>query len=217
MQHQQQRVGWFKSLEGSDESSPLWSAQRRRWFQQDQCHLEPPEWIRGWCCWEWWNWSQVPCLFQEFPFEEGHHGDMRCHPEREWRGVNPPPSTKTTSSSSVSPEIDGFSHWSITSTMASSDTSPSQPPLRWTNTGRRGQNRIIKLYSTCGSSCNISSLHKGTSGIIHHINAGLAKRSFRLTKPWVETGPAILITRRVWTWRISMYHLRIPQLLREKA
>ncbi|RVW76014.1 hypothetical protein CK203_055283 [Vitis vinifera] len=96
--------------------------------------------------------AKCPCLFQEFPFEEGH---ARAHEE-----------------------IDGLSHASMTSTVVSSDISPSEPPLQWTKTGRRGQNRIINSYSSSGSSCNISSSQN--EGIVekHQVSerAGLQKR-----------------------------------------
>ncbi|KAJ9699068.1 hypothetical protein PVL29_007918 [Vitis rotundifolia] len=96
----------------------------------------------------------------------------------EWRGINPPPSARTASCSSVSQGIDGLSHASMTSTVVSSDISPSQPPLQWTKTGRRGQNRIINSYSSSGSSCNISSSHKKESEDKHQVSecVGLQKR-----------------------------------------
>ena len=122
--------------------------------------------------------GKCPVCSKSFHSKKAMHGHMRCHPEREWRGINPPPSTKTASCSSASQEIDGLSHASMTSTVVSSDISPSEPPLQWTKTGRRGQNRIINSYSSSGSSCNISSSQN--EGIVekHQVSerAGLQKR-----------------------------------------
>ena len=106
--------------------------------------------------------AMCPVCSKVFQLKKAMYGHMRCHPEREWRGISPRLSAKTGSCSTVWQKNDELSPSAMKSTVVSSDTSPSQPPLRWTNTGRRGQNHIIKLYSTCGSSCNISSLHKGT-------------------------------------------------------
>ncbi|XP_034689075.1 zinc finger protein ZAT9-like [Vitis riparia] len=122
--------------------------------------------------------ANCPVCSKSFQSKKAMHGHMRCHPEREWRGINPPPSTKTASCSSASQEIDGLSHASMTSTVVSSDISPSEPPLQWTKIGRRGQNRIINSYSSSGSSCNISSSQN--KGIVekHQVSdrAGLQKR-----------------------------------------
>ncbi|XP_010651683.1 zinc finger protein ZAT9-like [Vitis vinifera] len=122
--------------------------------------------------------AKCPVCSKSFHSKKAMHGHMRCHPEREWRGINPPPSTKTASCSSASQEIDGLSHASMTSTVVSSDISPSEPPLQWTKNGRRGQNRIINSYSSSGSSCNISSSQN--KGIVekHQVSerAGLQKR-----------------------------------------
>ena len=122
--------------------------------------------------------AKCPVCSKSFHSKKAMHGHMRCHPEREWRGINPPPSTKTASCSSASQEIDGLSHASMTSTVVSSDISPSEPPLQWTKTGRRGWNRIINSYSSSGSSCNISSSQN--EGIVekHQVSerAGLQKR-----------------------------------------
>ncbi|RVW18763.1 hypothetical protein CK203_107743 [Vitis vinifera] len=122
--------------------------------------------------------GKCPVCSKSFHSKKAMHGHMRCHPEREWRGINPPPSTKTASCSSASQEIDGLSHASMTSTVVSSDISPSEPPLQWTKTGRRGQNRIINSYSSSGSSCNISSSQNKGIEEKHQVSerAGLQKR-----------------------------------------
>ncbi|KAJ9699064.1 hypothetical protein PVL29_007914 [Vitis rotundifolia] len=122
--------------------------------------------------------AKCPVCSKSFHSKKAMHGHMRCHPEREWRGINPPPSTKTASCSSVSQEIDGLSHASMTSTVVSSDISPSQPPLQWMKTGRRGQNRIINSYSSSCSSCNISSSQNKGIEEKHQVSerAGLQKR-----------------------------------------
>ncbi|RVW76020.1 hypothetical protein CK203_055284 [Vitis vinifera] len=74
--------------------------------------------------------TKCPVCSMSFFSKNAMYGHMRCHPEREcWRGINPPPSAKIASCSSVSQEIDGLSHSSMTLTVVSSDTSPSQPPL----------------------------------------------------------------------------------------
>ncbi|KAL6340354.1 hypothetical protein AAG906_005806 [Vitis piasezkii] len=83
--------------------------------------------------------AKCPVCSKGFHSKKAMYGHMRCHPEREWRGINPPPSAKTVSCSSVSQGIDGLSHASMTSTVVSSDISPSQPPLQLTKTGRRAR------------------------------------------------------------------------------
>ena len=122
--------------------------------------------------------AKCPVCSKSFHSKKAMYGHMRRHPEREWRGIDPPPSAKTVSCSSVSQGIDGLSHASMTSTVVSSDISPSQPPLQWTKTGRRGQNRIINLYSSSGSSCNISSSQNKGIEEKHQVSerAGLQKR-----------------------------------------
>ncbi|KAL6340706.1 hypothetical protein AAG906_014396 [Vitis piasezkii] len=122
--------------------------------------------------------AKCPVCSKGFHSKKAMYGHMRCHPEREWRGINPPPSAKTVSCSSVSQGIDGLSHASMTSTVVSSDISPSQPPLQLTKTGMRGQNRIINSYSSSGSSCNISSSQKKESEEKHQVSecVGLQKR-----------------------------------------
>ncbi|RVW18777.1 hypothetical protein CK203_107739 [Vitis vinifera] len=122
--------------------------------------------------------AKCPVCSKSFHSKKAMYGHMRCHPEREWRGINPPPSAKIASCSSVSQGIDGLSHASMTSTVVSSDISPSQPPLQLTKTGMRGQNRIINSYSSSGSSCNISSSQKKESEEKHQVSecVGLQKR-----------------------------------------
>ena len=114
--------------------------------------------------------AKCPVCSKGFHSKKAMYGHMRCHPEREWRGIDPPPSAKIASCSSVSQGIDGLSHASMTSTVVSSDISPSQPPLQLTKTGMRGQNRIINSYSSSGSSCNISSSQKKESVEKHQVS-----------------------------------------------
>ncbi|CBI24296.3 unnamed protein product, partial [Vitis vinifera] len=60
--------------------------------------------------------AKCPVCSKGFHSKKAMYGHMRCHPEREWRGINPPPFAKTVSCSSVSQGIDGLSHASMTST-----------------------------------------------------------------------------------------------------
>ena len=104
--------------------------------------------------------AMCPVCSKVFQSKKAMYGHMRCHPEREWRGISPPLSAKTGSCSTVSQKNDELSPSAMKSTVVSSDTSPSQPLLRWTKTGRRGQNHPLSSSSTSVSSSDLSLSHK---------------------------------------------------------
>ncbi|WJZ89577.1 hypothetical protein VitviT2T_008786 [Vitis vinifera] len=101
-----------------------------------------------------------PVCSKSFRSKKAVYGHMRCHPDREWRGINPPPSAKSDSCSTVSKKNDDLSPSAMKSTVVSSDTSPSQPLLPWTKTGRRGKNHPLSSSSTSVLSGDLSLSHK---------------------------------------------------------
>ncbi|RVW18776.1 hypothetical protein CK203_107738 [Vitis vinifera] len=101
-----------------------------------------------------------PVCSKSFRSKKAVYGHMRCHPDREWRGINPPPSAKSDSCSTVSKKNDDLSPSAMKSTVVSSDTSPSQPLLPWTKTGRRGKNHPLSSSSTSVLSSDLSLSHK---------------------------------------------------------
>ncbi|XP_009620226.1 uncharacterized protein [Nicotiana tomentosiformis] len=78
---------------------------------------------------------------KNFPSMKSLFGHMRCHPERAWRGIQPPVNNKNTClSSSVSDEIDAKTA-SATATI-SGDLSKSVPG--WSVTAKRGRKPIAE-------------------------------------------------------------------------
>nr|DAD28389.1 TPA_asm: hypothetical protein HUJ06_029857 [Nelumbo nucifera] len=81
-------------------------------------------------------------------------GHMRCHPERQWRGIRPPPSTTTTSkkssSSTVSdalppPKMDDQADSATTSGRTTSTLYLCQLLPSWSVTAKRGHKSLASV------------------------------------------------------------------------
>ncbi|KAG9448860.1 hypothetical protein H6P81_008825 [Aristolochia fimbriata] len=76
---------------------------------------------------------------KDFPSEKSLYGHMRCHPERSWRGINPPSMSARNSSSST---VDSGGEKNTEEQMDSATTAPSSGPCSlatWPVTARRGR------------------------------------------------------------------------------
>lgn len=84
---------------------------------------------------------------KNFPSRKSLFGHMRCHPEREWRGIQPPPTAKNSSSSTLSellPRImdDQFDS-ATTVTKCVTDLQQSLSGSGWSVTDRRGRKSFL--------------------------------------------------------------------------
>ncbi|KAF8393381.1 hypothetical protein HHK36_021624 [Tetracentron sinense] len=85
---------------------------------------------------------------KNFPSKKALFGHMRCHPEREWRGINPPEAAAKTSSllDSIDRKADDQIDLSTVTGILNSDfdlaqyLAESRP--RWSSTGKRGRKSI---------------------------------------------------------------------------
>ncbi|KAA8523489.1 hypothetical protein F0562_009912 [Nyssa sinensis] len=97
---------------------------------------------------------------KNFPSMKSLFGHMRCHPEREWRGIQPPPAAKNSPLSSVSDAVPGKTDDRIDSDAATTEipvVDLTRSLTRWSVTGMRG--RKAYTASSAVSSAEEERLH----------------------------------------------------------
>ncbi|XP_010252897.1 PREDICTED: uncharacterized protein LOC104594341 [Nelumbo nucifera] len=107
------------------------------------------------------NSNSTTCLLcgKSFPSMKSLFGHMRCHPDREWRGIRPPPSAtiKNSSSSTVSdavapPKVDDQIDSAATTTITTTETEYltldlAQSLRSWSLTAKRGRKSLVQTRS----------------------------------------------------------------------
>ncbi|KAK9273006.1 hypothetical protein L1049_017813 [Liquidambar formosana] len=91
-----------------------------------------------------------PVCNKDFLSMKSLFGHMRCHPEREWRGIQPPPPpAKSSSCSTVSDAVEPETKNQIDSTMTTIEPALDLSKIQssWSFTGKRGRKRISSTSS----------------------------------------------------------------------
>ncbi|KAI8553089.1 hypothetical protein RHMOL_Rhmol06G0318000 [Rhododendron molle] len=106
---------------------------------------------------------------KDFPSMKSLFGHMRCHPEREWRGIQPPPQAKNSPiSSSVSdPESEQFQHMADEDSVT--DLTESLPS--WCVKAKRGRKGLVteeeKLFDAVEDLMRLAQGDSLESGLTH--------------------------------------------------
>ncbi|KAL0353440.1 UNVERIFIED_CONTAM: Zinc finger protein ZAT2 [Sesamum angustifolium] len=124
---------------------------------------------------------------KNFPSMKSLFGHMRCHPEREWRGIHPPPSMEKISSSSSSSLLDAeprkfCGQMELSASGAKNRAVDLTESLRgWPVTAKRGRKAMAVAASSSEFSCSDDDQFRAVTYLMmlasgHLLESGVAKR-----------------------------------------